>query len=55
MLKDQLFKTSGLQFDNWLSGPEKFRDFRETGPWPQLFEGWIELSIKSITIHWMTS
>ena len=23
-LKDQLFKTSGLQFDNWLFGPEKF-------------------------------
>ena len=22
MLKDQLFKTSGLQFDNWLFGPE---------------------------------
>ena len=24
MLKDQLFKTSGLQFDNWLFGSEKF-------------------------------
>ena len=24
MLKDQLFKTSGLQFDNWLFGLEKF-------------------------------
>ena len=24
MLKDQLFKTSGLQFDNWLFGPEQF-------------------------------
>ena len=23
-LKDQLFKTSGLQFDNWLFRPEKF-------------------------------
>ena len=23
MLKDQLFKTSGLPFDNWLSGPKK--------------------------------
>jgi len=23
MLKDQLFKSSGLQFDNWLYGPEK--------------------------------
>ena len=22
MLKDQLFKTSGLHFDNWLFGPE---------------------------------
>ena len=24
MSKDQLFKTSGLQFDNWLFGPGKF-------------------------------
>ena len=24
MLKYQLSKTSGLQFDNWLVGPEKF-------------------------------
>ena len=24
MLKDQLFKPSELQFDNWLFGPEKF-------------------------------
>ena len=33
MLKDQLFKTSGLQFDNWLLGLAKnSRDFRETGP-----------------------
>ena len=24
MLKDQLFKISGLQFDDWLFGPEKF-------------------------------
>ena len=32
MFKDQLFKTSGLRFDNWLFGPEKFRDFRETDP-----------------------
>jgi len=24
MLKDQLLKTSGLQFDDWLFGPEKF-------------------------------
>ena len=23
MLKDPLFKTRGLQFDNWLFGPEK--------------------------------
>ena len=33
MLKDQLFKTSGLQFDNWLFGPKSSRDFRETGSW----------------------
>jgi len=24
MFKDQLFKTSTFQFDNWLLGPEKF-------------------------------
>ena len=24
ILKDQLFKTSGLQFSNWLFGPENF-------------------------------
>ena len=24
MFKDQLFKTSAFQFDNWLLGPEKF-------------------------------
>ena len=24
MLKDEPFKTRGLQFDNWLFGPEKF-------------------------------
>ena len=37
MLKDQLFKTSGLKFDNWLFGPEKFselsKNFRETSLW----------------------
>ena len=26
MLKDQLFKRSGLQFDNWLIGPRKVLD-----------------------------
>ena len=24
MFKDHFFKTSGLQFDNWVSGSEKF-------------------------------
>ena len=32
MLKDHLFKTSGLQFDNWLFGPKSSQEFRETGP-----------------------
>ena len=36
MLKDRIFKTRGLQFDNWLFGPESSRDFRETGPWGNL-------------------
>ena len=35
MMKDQLFKTSRLQFDNWLLGPETVSEFRETGPWEQ--------------------
>ena len=37
LLKDQLFKTGGLRFDNWLYGPEKFLELsrnRETGPRP---------------------
>ena len=34
ILKDHLFKTSGLQFDNWLFGPKSSQDFRETGPRP---------------------
>ena len=37
LLKDQLFKTGGLHFDNWLFGPEKFLEpsrIRETGPRP---------------------
>ena len=37
LLKDQLFKTGGLHFDNWLFGPEKFQELsrnREIGPKP---------------------
>ena len=37
LLIDQLFKTGGLHFDNWLFGPEKFLELsrnRETGPRP---------------------
>ena len=37
MLKDQLFKTSGLQFDNWLLGPEKFSKRRNRHQSPRLF------------------
>ena len=53
MLTDQLFKTSGLQFDNWPFGPKKFsgllgpkssQDFRETGPMPKLLEAWSALT-----------
>ena len=32
MLKDQRFKTSGLQFDNWLFGPEKFSGLSRDRP-----------------------
>ena len=29
---------AGRSFTNGFSGPESFRDFRETGPWSQLFK-----------------
>ena len=32
MLKDQLFKTSGLLFENWLFGPEKFSGLSRNRP-----------------------
>ena len=32
MLKDQLFKISRLQFDDWLLGPEKFSGLSRNGP-----------------------
>ena len=32
MLKDQLLKTSGLQFDNWLFGTEKFTGLSRNRP-----------------------
>ena len=32
MLKDQLFKTNGLQFDNWRLGPEKFAGLSRNRP-----------------------
>ena len=32
ILKDQLLKTRGLQFDDWFSGPKSSRETRETGP-----------------------
>ena len=32
MLKDQLFETSGLQFDNWLFGSEKFSGLSRNRP-----------------------
>ena len=32
MLKDQLFKISGLQFDNWLFGPEKLSGHSRNRP-----------------------
>ena len=31
--KDQLYRIHWSEFYEWLFGPEKFRDFRETGPW----------------------
>ena len=41
-----------LRFKNTkiIKSPEKFRDFRETGPRPQ-FKGWIALSPGKITIQ----
>ena len=32
MLKGQLLKTSGLQFDKWLFGPEKFSGLSKPDP-----------------------
>ena len=32
VLKDQLFKTSGLQLDNWLFGPEKLSGLSQNQP-----------------------
>ena len=32
MLRDQLFKTSGLQFENWIFGPEKFSGLSRNRP-----------------------
>ena len=32
VLKDQLFKTSGLQFGNWLFGPERFSEPSKNRP-----------------------
>lgn len=32
ILKDHLFKTSQLQFDNWLLGPEKFSGLSRNNP-----------------------
>ena len=37
MLKDQLSKTSGLQCDNWLLGPERFSKRRSRPQSPGLF------------------
>ena len=34
-----------------IPGPLSYRDFRETGPWPQLFERWTALSTGYITIQ----
>ena len=31
-IKNQLFETSGLQFDNWLLGPEKFSGLSRNRP-----------------------
>ena len=32
MIKDHLFKPSGLMFDNWLFGPEKFSGLSRNRP-----------------------
>ena len=31
---------AGRSFTNGFSGPKGFRDFRETGSWAELFQGW---------------
>ena len=53
---DNLFKTRSpfLEGPAGFVGAKRFRGFRETGPWPGLFEGWITLSTGyKITIQWI--
>ena len=45
-LKDQLFETSGPQFDNWLFGPEKFSGLSGNGPQSQKLERWKTLGTR---------
>ena len=40
---------------NGFTGPKSFRGFRETGPRPQLFKGWITLSTRWIATQWIIS
>ena len=42
--KNNFTELAGRSFTNGFSGPKCFRDFRETGPRPQLFKRWIALS-----------
>lgn len=49
ILKDQLLKTRGLQFEDWFSGPKSSRDLRETTPRPESFGGRVALT--SVNSH----
>ena len=42
-----------FRFEYLISGPLSYLDFRETGPWRQLFKRWIALFTGWFSIHWI--
>ena len=42
-----------FRFEYLILGPLSYREFRETGPWRQLFERWMPLFTGWFSIHWI--
>ena len=42
-----------FRFEYLILGPLSYREFRETGPWRQLFERWMPLCTGWFSIHWI--